>query len=332
MPIFDAEFGKTAIIMCYIANPDGTMVSGCARSILKQSLEKMKKQGFSKLNIGFEPEFFLLKKKPKHSKDYSTLLDFGDYADVDIENDATSHVRQEIMHELEKTGIIPLLSHHERAPSSCEIPYRYSDAMTSCDNLLLGMLITKLVAKKHGLFATFEPKPLSKMNGNGLHTNISLCKNEKNAFASENGLSSIAKNFTYGILSHAEEFSFLTNPTKNSYKRLVKGYEAPVNITWGYHNRTAMIRIPSASENATRIEVRSPDCTMNPYLGVAAMLLAGMDGIENNEQLNDFDFNEKARKKNTVKSLPSSVAKAKKLFEGSSFYKSLFEFDAFCLK
>ena len=258
----------------------------CSRSTLKREL------GEIKMNVGFEPEFFLLRDSM-----HTDNANYGDAAGDDI--------RREIMAELEKIGIVPLTAHHERAPSQHEITYRYADALTSCDNLILGKLITERVAHRHGLVANFEPKPFEGVNGNGLHTNVSLWEGGKNTFAST------SKHFMAGVLTHARALCFLTNPSVNSYKRLVAGYEAPVNITWGHRDRSSMIRIPRATGDAARIEIRNPDATMNPYLGVAAILRAGMDGVERKLLPPE------------VGTLPSSLEEAKTEFSKSELFSSL---------
>ena len=314
LPIYDSEFGNVAVVMCYAVAPDGKPAAGCTRSILNKELAKMGKHGFDKMNVGFEPEFFIIS---KDSKDVSAHLDTGTYASAEGEDDVTAHVRREIMFELERAGIIPLTSHHERAPSACEITYKYADCMTTCDNLIIGKLITKKVASKNGMFASFEPKPFEGVNGSGLHTNISLAKGGKNIFASESGISDCAKHFLAGVLESARGLCFLTTGNhEDAYKRLVKGFEAPTNICWGYHNRSAMIRIPKASREATRIEIRSPDPTMNPYLGCAGILRAGLDGIGRKllpSPSVDFDAWEDMRAKGIV-SLPSSLSEARREF------------------
>ena len=310
-PIESSEFGNVAVLMCNLINPDGLPAVGCTRSILRKELHAMNMLGFTKLNIGFEPEFFLLNADSTHS-------DSGTYAE--IENDTLAHIRREILFELTRIGIIPLTSHHERAPSAHEITYKYSDAMRTCDNLVLGMLITKAVAKRHGFHATFEPKPFEGINGNGLHTNISLKKNGKNIFAGDNGLSVTAKHFLAGILAHAKSLCYITNPTENSYKRLVKGFEAPVNICWGHYDRNAMIRIPKATGVSTRIEIRAPDSTMNPYLGAAVILRAGLDGI-NRKLLSPKPA--RCDDAKDIETLPNSLKESLSEFTKSPLYSDL---------
>ena len=171
-PIEDSEFGSVAILMCFVVKPDGTSADGCVRSVLNKELKNMNGIGFDRMNVGFEPEFFLL-------RDRAELLDNGSYADTLPSKDGTAHIRHEIMFEFERCGIIPLTCHHERAPSQCEITFKYADALRSCDNLILYKIIVEKVAKKHNLIATLEPKPFDGVNGCGLHTNISLSKDGK---------------------------------------------------------------------------------------------------------------------------------------------------------
>jgi len=206
--------------------------------------------------------------------DESGSLDNKTYADI-----VGWEIRREIMTELEGVGITPLTAHHERAPSQHEITFRHDDAVRSCDNLVLAKLVIESVATRYGLTAIFDPKPFDGVNGSGLHTNISLWENGKNIFAGVADLSDTAKHFMAGVLTHAQALSFITNPTEGSYRRLVMGYEAPSTITWGNYDRTSMIRIPLSCGNSTRLEIRTPDNTMNPYVGVAAIVRAGMDGI-----------------------------------------------------
>ncbi len=317
--MYDSKFGNVAMLMCNIINPNGKNTNGCCRSILKRELVKMKKLGYAAMNIGFELEFFLLSDRPTDQNKDKVCLDHGDYGDMEGEKDATASVRREIMFELERIGITPLVSHHERAVSAYEISYKYSDAMRACDNLLLAKHIISEVACRHNLYADFQPKPFKDENGNGLHTNISLTTlSGKNAFEENNKLSPIAKHFMAGILSHAKELCALTNPTQNSYKRLVRGYEAPTKICCGKYNREAMIRIPKASGESTRIEMRNPDACINPYLALTAILRAGLIGIKNKAALlrrfTDFSL---------ADDLPESLDEAYQLFEKSTIFSDL---------
>jgi len=323
LPIYDTEFGNVAMLMCYVLNPDGSPATGCTRSTLKNELDKMNELGFSKMNVGFEPEFFILKSMPSSPTDTTCKVDFGSYADINSTSDTTAHIRREMMYELERAGIIPLTSHHERAASQFEITFKYADSMRSCDNLVIYKLIAEHVTHKHGLCAIFEPKLFDGSNGSGCHTNISLAKDDRNIFASNGDLSDTAKCFMSGILKHAKAITSITNPKEDSYKRFVKGCEAPTSICWGYRNRSAMIRVPKASPEATRIEVRSPDSTMNPYLGIAALLRAGLDGISRKLRTPKPIHSDAGNDRSNIAKLPETLIDAKREFEKSALMCSL---------
>lgn len=328
MPYFDTEDGKVAMFMCSILKPDKKPFEGCVRTILRKKLEHMKMLGYSKMNVGFEPEFIILKNKPVSNFDLD-FLDEGCYHSNEFE-DLGAEIRRKIICELEKIGIHCLTSHHECGPSQYEITFKYSDAITSCDNLMITRFMIKTIAKNYGLYATFMPKIDSNVAGNGLHTNISLEKDGKNDFASDFGLSLTAKKFVTGILNHAKEICLLTNPSINSFKRLVRGFEAPVNICWSNANRSAMIRIPKATGNATRIEVRNVDSSSNPYLAVFVLLSAGLDGIVKNmpiikqTDLNVYELNEKELKDLKLDYLPRNLMEAVLCFKNSKFIDNLF--------
>jgi len=320
MPIYDSKFGNVAVMMCYVMNPNGTPAKGCTRTVLRNELDVLSKMGYDGMNIGFEPEFFILDKD-------RNPLDNGTYADAEGPEDITASIRREIMFELDRAGIVPLTSHHERAPSACEITYRYDHAMRTCDNLVIGKIITAEVARRNGLYATFEPKPFDGVNGSGLHTNVSLARGGKNAFAGKDGLSDVAKNFLAGVLENAPGLCYLTTGMHaGAYRRFVAGCEAPTNICWGHYNRSAMVRIPrAAGAGSTRIEVRSPDPTMNPYLGVAGILRAGIDGMRRKltpPPAIDYDAWEDARAA-AAKRLPNTIDAAKATFEGSALLGGL---------
>ena len=307
LPICNSEIGNVAVFMCFVCNPDGTPAKGCTRSILKRELDVLGKCGFDKMNVGFEPEFFLLRD--------GKILDDESYADIT----EVDRILREMMFEFERVGIIPLTCHHERAPSQFEITFKYEDAMRSCDNLVLYKMIAKHVACKNGLDLIFDPKPFESVNGSGCHTNISLAKNGKNAFAKDDGLSDIAMCFISGILENAGAITWLANSSEDSYKRLVPNAEAPTKICWGYHNRSAMIRIPKASENATRVELRSPDMMMNPYLCVAGILRVGLDDVKRMalppKPIGDVSDNDE------IKHLPASLEDAMREFKASELFR-----------
>lgn len=272
--------GKVARLICDIYNPDGTPFEGDPRRILKRQLEEMRKLGFTSFNIGPEPEFFLFKMNEKGEATLE-LNDNGGYFDL-APTDLGENCRRDIVLELEDMGFEVEASHHEVAPGQHEIDFKYADAVTTCDNIQTFKLVVKTIARQHGLHATFMPKPLYGVNGSGMHSNMSLFKGNENAFYDPNGehmLSETAMQFIAGILEHARAFTAITNPTVNSYKRLVPGYEAPCYVAWSLRNRSPLIRVPAKRGMSTRIEVRSVDPSANPYLAMAVMLAAGLDGV-----------------------------------------------------
>ncbi|MDQ0206253.1 type I glutamate--ammonia ligase [Alkalicoccobacillus murimartini] len=281
------EKGKVARLICDIYQPtkpgeEPIPFEGDPRGILKRVLKQAEALGFTDFNIGPEPEFFLFKNDEKGEPTLE-LNDKGGYFDL-APTDLGENCRRDIVLELEDMGFEIEASHHEVAPGQHEIDFKYADAITTCDNIQTFKLVVKTIARKHGLHATFMPKPLFGVNGSGMHCNMSLFNEKGNVFFDKNTesqLSKTAMQFLAGILEHAEAFTALTNPIVNSYKRLVPGYEAPVYVAWSMRNRSPLIRIPSSRGISTRIEVRSPDPAANPYLAIAAMLAAGLDGIKN---------------------------------------------------
>lgn len=319
LPFYDSEFGGVAMFMCDLAEPNGSVAKGCVRSNLKRELEKMRSVGFEDMNVGFEPEFFIFKKKPVALVKEKHFVDFEKYDSSEC-SDVGGKIIKEVMCQFEKMGINNLTGHHECAPSQFELTYKYSDALKACDNIVLARLLIKDIAKKYGCRATFMPKPVSHLAGSGLHTNVSLLKEGKNAFASAEGISETGRKFISGILTHAEGLCFLTNPTINSYKRLISGFEAPVNICWSMANRSAMIRVPKTSGESCRAEVRNVDSTSNPYLAVAGILAAGLDGIKNGMPVaavdhDIFRLNEEEKSKLNLACLPTNLSEAIEKFE-----------------
>ncbi|MBE3570667.1 MAG: type I glutamate--ammonia ligase [Bacillales bacterium] len=277
-----AEKGKVARLICDIYNPDGTPFAGDPRANLKRVLQEMRELGFTSFNLGPEPEFFLFKLDEKREPTLE-LNDNGGYFDL-APTDLGENCRRDIVLELEEMGFEIEASHHEVAPGQHEIDFKYADAVTACDNIQTFKLVVKTIARKHGLHATFMPKPLFGVNGSGMHCNLSLFKENENAFYDPNSsleLSETAYQFIAGVIKHAMNFTAITNPTVNSYKRLVPGYEAPCYVAWSAKNRSPLIRIPASRGLSTRIEVRSVDPSANPYLAMAALLSAGLDGIKN---------------------------------------------------
>ncbi|MBD7909468.1 type I glutamate--ammonia ligase [Sporosarcina gallistercoris] len=272
--------GKVARLICDVSLANGEPFPGDPRGNLKRILAEMEEMGFTDFNLGPEPEFFLFK-LDSNGEPTMELNDHGDYFDF-APLDLGENCRRDIVLELEALGFEVEASHHEAAPGQHEIDFKYADALTACDNIQTFKLVVKTIARKHGLHATFMPKPIFGVNGSGMHCNISLFKDGVNAFFDENGerkLSKTAYQFMAGVLEHVEGFTAITNPTVNSYKRLLPGYEAPCYIAWSAQNRSPLIRIPASRGLSTRIEVRSVDSVANPYLALAAILKSGLDGI-----------------------------------------------------
>ena len=314
------EHGKVARIICEVYNADRTPFYGDPRNNLIRILDEMKELGFTDFNIGPEPEFFLFKLDPETGKPTTHLNDHGSYFDL-APMDLGENCRRDIVLELEKLGFDVEASHHEVAPGQHEVDFKYADALTACDNIQTFKLVVKTVARKHGLHATFMPKPLERINGSGMHLNMSLFTKNGNAFFDENGQEQLSKEAYYflgGILKHARNFTALTNPTVNSYKRLVPGYEAPVYVAWSGHNRSPMVRVPVARGASTRLELRSVDPSANPYMAVAAVLAAGLDGLKNKIEpaqpvdRNIYSMTEDERKAAGIVDLPSTLHNALK--------------------
>lgn len=312
-----AEKGKVARLICDIYNANGTPFQGDPRNNLKRVLKEMEEMGFTDFNLGPEPEFFLFK-LDQFGNPSLELNDNGGYFDL-APTDLGENCRRDIVLELEEMGFEIEASHHEVAPGQHEIDFKYADALTACDQIQTFKLVVKTIARKHGLHATFMPKPLFGVAGSGMHCNVSLFNNGKNAFFDETGdlqLSNDARYFIAGILKHAPSFTAVTNPTVNSYKRLVPGYEAPCYVAWSAQNRSPLVRIPSSRGVSTRIEVRSVDPAANPYLAMAVLLRAGLDGIKNklvppaSVDRNIYVMSKEERIAEGIADLPSTLADA----------------------
>ncbi len=315
-----------ARMFCDIYNPDGTPYPGDPRYALKRALEKMKKMGFTNFYLGPELEFFYFK-----SDRCPEILDEGGYFDYPL--DAAEDLRRDTILALESMGIRVEYSHHEVAPSQHEIDLRYADALEMADIVMTYKVTVKEVARKYGVYATFMPKPIFGVNGSGMHVHQSLFIGNKNAFFDPNDpyhLSDVAKQYTAGLLTHIKEITLALNQWVNSYKRLVPGYEAPVYICWARRNRSALIRIPMykpGKEKATRIELRSPDPACNPYLAFAAMLQAGLKGIEEKYPLPEpieqdvYHMCAADRVKLGINELPGSLIEAIEFAEKSEVLK-----------
>ncbi|WP_282171575.1 type I glutamate--ammonia ligase [Cytobacillus firmus] len=312
-----AEKGKVARLICDIYNPDGTPFLGDPRSNLKRILKEMEDLGYTDFNLGPEPEFFLF--KLDHAGEPTLELnDNGGYFDL-APTDLGENCRRDIVLELEEMGFEIEASHHEVAPGQHEIDFKYADALTACDQIQTFKLVVKTIARKHGLHATFMPKPLFGVSGSGMHCNVSLFKDGKNAFFNETGdlqLSDDARHFIAGIVNHATAFTAVTNPIVNSYKRLVPGYEAPCYVAWSAQNRSPLIRIPASRGVSTRVEVRSVDPAANPYLAMAVLLKAGLDGIKNKMtppapvDRNIYVMTKEEREEEGINDLPPTLAAA----------------------
>ena len=274
--------GKVARLICDVHTPDGKPFEGDPRWILKKTIKEANEMGY-RFDVGPECEFFLF-----HTDDNGlpTTLSHEKAGYFDLgPNDLGENIRRDMVLTLEDMGFEIEASHHEVAPAQHEIDFKYDEALKTADNIQTFKMTVKTIAKRHGLYATFMPKPKFGISGSGMHINMSLATEEgKNIFADENGkigLSDDAYHFIAGIMKHARGMSAITNPLVNSYKRLVPGYEAPVYIAWSAKNRSPLIRIPASRGNGTRVELRNPDPTANPYLVLALCLAAGLDGIKN---------------------------------------------------
>lgn len=309
--------GRVARLICDVHDPDGKPFVGDPRHVLKRALKRAEEMGFDAFNVGSEAEFFLFQtddegKPTTRTNDEAGYFDLGPL-------DHGEGTRREICMALEQMGFEIEASHHEVAQGQHEIDFKYADALRTADNIMTFKLAVKTLAQKNGLHATFMPKPIFGINGSGMHTNMSLFQGGKNAFYDPDdpkGLSKEAYSFIAGLLAHVKGMAAVTNPLVNSYKRLVPGYEAPCYLAWSASNRSALIRIPAARGQSTRVELRSPDPACNPYLELALCLAAGLDGIEKGltpppeVTENIFDMNAADRKVHGIDSLPDSLEEA----------------------
>ncbi|AWM75548.1 type I glutamate--ammonia ligase [Lactobacillus kullabergensis] len=322
LPWSDSTGGKIGCLTCSVHTTDGEPFAGDPRNNLKRVIGQMKELGFTAFDIGFEAEFHLL--KLDENGNWTTQVpDHASYFDL-TSNDESASCRRDIVETLESIGFEVEAAHHEVGDGQQEIDFRFDDALTTADRVQTFKMIVREIAKRHGLFATFMAKPLQGQAGNGMHTNMSLFKGSKNAFYDKNNkyhLSKTALYFLNGILEHARAITAVGNPTVNSYKRLIPGFEAPVYISWASKNRSPMVRVPSAGELNTRLEMRSADPTANPYLLLAACLSAGMAGIKEEKMPMDpvtcnlFDLSEEQLNEMGIKPLPSTLHNALKAFK-----------------
>jgi glutamine synthetase len=318
---------SVARMFCDIHEPDGTPYRGDPRYVLKRNLEQVRKKKFS-CNMGPELEFFYFS-----SNKSPETLDEGGYFDYTM--DVAEDVRRETVLVLEQMGIKVEYTHHEVAPSQYEIDLRFADALEMADTVMTHRTVVKEIARKHGVYATFMPKPLFGQNGSGMHTHQSLSQGKKNAFFDPKDkyyLSKTAKEYMAGLLRHVGEITLVLNQWVNSYKRLVPGYEAPVYICWAMRNRSALVRVPlykPGKEEATRIELRSPDPACNPYLAFACMLKAGIAGIDKGyklpppTELDVYHLDKKERTRRGVGELPGSLIEAIEVAEKSALLREI---------
>ena len=321
------QHGKVARMICDVYRPNGTPFEGDPRYILKKVLKEAADMGYT-FNVGPECEFFLF-----HTDDEGrpTTISHEKAGYFDISPlDLGENARRDIILTLEDMGFEIEASHHEVAPAQHEIDFKYTNALKAADNMMTFKLVVKTIAKRHGLFASFMPKPVYGVCGSGLHINMSLCKDGVNIFndhSAENGVSKKAYQFIAGLMKHMKGMTLVANPIVNSYKRLIPGYEAPVHITWSEGNRSPLIRIPSTRGTNMRIELRSPDPAANPYLLLASCLAAGLDGIRNELPIpesvegNIYEMSKNELEERGIEAIPSNLSKACHYFEDDEFMK-----------
>ena len=306
---------NVARLICDIYNPDGTPFVGCPRTTLKRVIAMADAQGVT-MKAGPEAEFFLF--QSRNGRPTTESHDAASYFDLSPV-DQGEDVRREIVLALEAMGFHVDAAHHEVAPGQHEIDLSYDDVLTTADNISTFRFVVKNVAIRNGLHATFMPKPIYGINGSGMHTHMSLFSKGKNVFfdaAAPMQLSRTCLNYIGGVLRHAKGFCAITNPLVNSYKRLVPGYEAPTAVAWSEKNRSPLVRVPAARGSATRIELRMPDPACNPYLALAVMLRAGLDGIEKNIDpgppinKNIFTMSHRERRHLRIDELPGNLSEA----------------------
>lgn len=317
MPWRDKYGSNSARIICDVFNADETPFVGCPRQNLRRALARARDMGFT-MNVGTECEFFLFK-RDEHGRPTTVTDDVAGYFDTDPADTATD-CRRKIIQTLETMGFEIEASHHEVAMGQHEINFKYSDALTAADNTVTFKWVVRTIAAEFGLHATFMPKPVFGAPGSGMHTNQSLFTLDgRNAFfdpAADLQLSDTARRYIAGLCEHAQGFCAVTNPLVNSYKRLVTGYEAPVYIAWSASNRSALVRVPSPRGMSTRTELRNPDPACNPYLAFAAMLYAGLDGIERDltpppqTTADLYEMNAEERRAAGIESLPANLHEA----------------------
>lgn len=327
-PWYEENEGKVARLICDVYKPDGTPFEGDPRGLLKRVLKQAEEMGFSAFNVGPECEFFLFDNDENgypttRSKDRGAYFELGP-------TDLGEAARRDMCLTLEDMGYEIEASHHECANGQHEIDFKYTDALRAADNIVTFKLAVKTIAHRHNMYATFMPKPVFGKAGNGMHVNMSLIKDGKNAFYDPDGvmgLSKTAHHFIAGILEHVRGMSAVTNPLVNSYKRLVSGYEAPVYVAWSASNRSPLVRVPASRGMSTRLELRNPDPSANPYLTLALCLAAGLDGIRREltpppaVEENLFEIDEDERERLGITHLPSNLKEAVRAMKADSLIR-----------
>jgi glutamine synthetase len=327
LPWGDAE-NRVARVICDVYTADGRPFEGDPRFVLKRQIAAAAELGYAMM-AGVEAEFFLFHRGEDGSPSRLTH-DAGGYFDL-TPVDLGEVARRDIVNVLEMMGFEVEAGHHEVAPGQHEIDFRYGDALRTADDLATFRFVVRNIALQHGLHATFMPKPIYGQNGSGMHTHQSLFRGEENAFhdaKAQDGLSKVMRWYAGGLLRHARSFCSITNPLVNSYKRLVPGYEAPVNVAWSHHNRSPMIRVPARRGKGTRLELRMPDPSANPYLALAVQLAAGLDGIRRKTEppepvdKNIWALSVRERRKYRIQELPKDLGEAIDLTKRSSFIRA----------
>lgn len=324
--------GKVARLICDVYKPNGEPFEGDPRYILKKVIKEADAMGYT-FNVGPELEFFLF-----HTDDYgmptTETHEKGGYFDLGP-IDLGENARRDMVLTLEDMGFEVESSHHETAPAQHEIALHYGEARKMADEVMTFKMAVRTVAKRHGLHATFMPKPRREVNGSAMHIHFSLFKNGKNIFVDPEDPSRLSEEAYYfigGLLAHSREMTLITNPLVNSYKRLVPGFDAPTELTWTRNNQNSLVRIPRVNGADTRIELRSPDAASNPYLVFAVCLAAGLDGIQKKiypTKASDRSLSESDQKEQGIENLPENLREAITLFEESDWMKEILG-EAFC--
>lgn len=329
--VYDLDCDNAARLICDVYRPNKEPFEGDCRYILKKVIQEAAEMGY-RVNVGPECEFFLFEQGENGEPTLNTN-DKGGYFDMSPVA-LGGNIRREICIALQNMNFEIETSHHECAPAQHEVDFKYTDALNAADQIQTFKMVVKSIAMNCGMYATFMPKPKFGWAGSGMHANISLydLEKKKNAFADdndENGLSELAYSFIAGVMAHIKEMTAVTNPLVNSYKRLVPDFEAPVYIAWSKKNRSPLIRVPSARGSSTRIELRSPDPSCNPYLALAVVIASGLDGIKKGMKapksvdVNIFDLTKEERAKKKIDSLPVTLLEAIEAMENSKFVRSV---------